>query len=234
MNLKRSVRPQQQHEPGAEDDPAAEERVEQRRLARTAGRPPPRAERFADDVGRRERQHGGGEQAGVEDAEAEQAGGEVPGERLERAGEVHRLRAVDVERRLVVDHRGVMIVAALAMIMKPAIAIPRIEPTMMSSAHVPEIARPASPLSTTADCKKNCMYGEIVVPIKPTTVTRKPLSFENVGTNVSCTTAPQSGLAMMPGDDVAQVDHREHDERALDDLVAQPKTAGTRRPLRAG
>ncbi len=30
------------------------------------------------------------------------------------------------------------------------------------------------PFSTTADCKKNCMYGEIVVPIKPTTVASQP------------------------------------------------------------
>ena len=49
-------------------------------------------ERLADDVTRRQRQHGGGEEPGVEDAEGEQRAGEMAGQRFERAREVDRLR----------------------------------------------------------------------------------------------------------------------------------------------
>ncbi len=106
------------------------------------------------------------------------------------------------------------------MIMKPAIAMPRIEPTTMS-ARTLKRSRGPEPLSTTADCKKNCMYGEIVVPIKPTTVTRKPVSGENVGTSVPCDDGAPIGFRLDAGNDVTQVDQREDDEDALDDLVAQ-------------
>ncbi len=69
---------------------------------------------------------------------------------------------------------------------------------MTISARIAGRSRARDPLSTTADCRKNCMYGEIVVPTSPTTVTRNAGSRSIVGTNVPRATAPQSGCAAIP------------------------------------
>ena len=82
-------------------------------------------------------------------------------------------------------------------------------------------SRAREPLSTTADCRKNCMYGEIVVPIKPTTVTRNAGSCTNCGTKAPRATVPSRDAPAIARHDVAQIDQREDDEDPFDDPVGQ-------------
>ncbi len=51
----------------------------------------------------------------------------------------------------------------------PASAIASAEP-LVTSMRVKVRSSVREPFSTTCDCRKNCMYGEIVVPITVTTI----------------------------------------------------------------
>ena len=211
---------QQQHEAGAEDDAGGEETVEKRRLAQAAVDGRFEAERLADDVRSRERQDGGREQSGVENAEPEEAGRELACERLEGASEIDCLRGVDIERRFVVDQRGVVDRRGVGDDHEPGDDDAENRADNDVGAHVPQIARPRALLDDRRLQKELHVGGDRRADQADDRHEKPGFRRERRDERAVNDGAP-IGLRLDARHDVAQVDQRENHENALDDFVAQ-------------